>query len=322
MPMLTDDEFRDAFRTDVAELVVLPTEACNFRCTYCYEDFARGAMSAATVNAVLRFVAARVPGLSSFALGWFGGEPLLATDTVLRVSRAALQACAQVGADFAGRMTTNGSLLTPAVLADLVAAGITSYQISLDGPEEVHDRTRVRRSGRGSFARIVAALDDIRASRHDVTVVLRLHVTADNHPFLPGFVDTLAARYLVDPRFRLHLFPVDRLGGPHDGSFDVLAPAEALRLIGELYARLPAIDAEPVCTTEYVCYAARPHSLVVRSDGRLAKCTVALDDPRNLLGWLRPDGTVDIDDERHRRWLAGWFGADRAALRCPLAAVP
>ena len=46
------DEFRQFqqlfgkqhYRTDALELILMPSEDCNFRCKYCYEDFARGTM--------------------------------------------------------------------------------------------------------------------------------------------------------------------------------------------------------------------------------------------------------------------------------------
>ena len=31
------------------ELIVMPTEQCNFRCIYCYEDFRMGRMNSDTV---------------------------------------------------------------------------------------------------------------------------------------------------------------------------------------------------------------------------------------------------------------------------------
>lgn len=34
------------------ELILFPTEQCNFRCTYCYEDFKLGRMSNGTVNGI------------------------------------------------------------------------------------------------------------------------------------------------------------------------------------------------------------------------------------------------------------------------------
>jgi hypothetical protein len=34
------------------ELILLPTEKCNFRCTYCYEDFELGRMKESTILAL------------------------------------------------------------------------------------------------------------------------------------------------------------------------------------------------------------------------------------------------------------------------------
>jgi uncharacterized protein len=65
---------------------LLPTEDCNFRCTYCYEDFAIGRMSRATIEAVKKLIESRVPKLRALTIGWFGGEPLIAKDIVMEIS--------------------------------------------------------------------------------------------------------------------------------------------------------------------------------------------------------------------------------------------
>ena len=63
-------------------LVLFPTEACNFRCVYCYEDFRLGRMEPWVVSGVKGLVARRAPGLRNLFLSWFGGEPLLAPDII------------------------------------------------------------------------------------------------------------------------------------------------------------------------------------------------------------------------------------------------
>jgi len=47
-----EGELVNSLRTDRLQLILLPTEQCNFRCTYCYEDFAIGRMSDAVVAGV------------------------------------------------------------------------------------------------------------------------------------------------------------------------------------------------------------------------------------------------------------------------------
>lgn len=51
-----------------------------------------------------------------------------------------------------------------------------------------------------------------------------------------------------------------------------------------------------------VCYASYPHSMVFRANGKIGKCTVALDHPQNQLGWVDPEKGIVIDPEVNCRW--------------------
>jgi uncharacterized protein len=69
---------------------------------------------------------------------------------------------------------------------------------------------------------------------------------------------------------------------------------------------------------EGVCYAARGNSFLVRADGRLGKCTVALAHPRNDIGRIHEDGTLEIDSARAWPWMRGLASGDARELFCPL----
>ena len=56
-------ELVTAFRSDSLHLILLPTERCNFRCAYCYEDFAIGRMRPETVLAIKRLIDRRLEDL-------------------------------------------------------------------------------------------------------------------------------------------------------------------------------------------------------------------------------------------------------------------
>lgn len=58
-------------------------------------------------------------------------------------------------------ITTNGTLLTPAIAKALVANDV-GIAVSLDGPQPEHDRRRVDSAGGGSFQRVMRNLDWIR----------------------------------------------------------------------------------------------------------------------------------------------------------------
>jgi uncharacterized protein len=68
-----------------------------------------------------------------------------------------------------------------------------------------------------------------------------------------------------------------------------------------------------------VCYAARPFSFVIGSDGRIMKCTVKLDGmPENVVGQMELDGTMTIHDARMRRWIEPSYRVDTNCQSCQL----
>ncbi|MFM6199382.1 MAG: radical SAM domain-containing protein, partial [Dolichospermum sp.] len=73
---------------------------------------------------------------------------------------------------------------------------------------------------------------------------------------------------------------------------------------------------------EYVCYAARPNSLVIRANGKVNKCTVALPDERNDVGTLQPDGQLKLIPGRFAPWVRGIETLDFETLGCPLVSLP
>jgi uncharacterized protein len=105
------------------ELILLPTEKCNFRCTYRYESFEIGRMQPAVVNGIKRLLDVRLPQLRQLELSWFGGEPLLAPQVVVEISSHASLLAAKHSVSYNGNMTTNAYLLTPDLLRRLVSLG-------------------------------------------------------------------------------------------------------------------------------------------------------------------------------------------------------
>jgi uncharacterized protein len=320
------DQFRVSLRDDFLQLILLPTEQCNFRCVYCYEDFAIGRMAAETVTAVTRLIDRRIDGLSRLALTWFGGEPMLARDVIEEISSHVLARAAHLpGLTYAGDMTTNGYFLDAAAVDRLVALGVTHFQVSLDGPPEQHDRTRLRGDGRGTFARIWDNLVSVRDGDAPVDMMLRVHLTPANVGSMPAFLTRVRDVFLDDPRFKVYLKPIEHLGGPNDADLTVLSPQERRTVVADLNRILTRGKADPstgLAVPPAICYAARPNSFVIRANGLIGKCTVALSDPANVIGQLRADGTVDIDNGRLRPWLRGWPSGDEAVLGCPANGIP
>jgi uncharacterized protein len=156
---MQDDGIEQAFERDCTaawaedhlHLIVMPTEKCNFRCVYCYEDFGIGRMKRPVIDGVKALIRRRAPSLSSLEINWFGGEPTLAGDIVREVMTDAQEIASAHGVSLLGGMTTNGFLLNAEAYHRFYRCGISDYQITFDGPPELHDTTRLQANGRGSY---------------------------------------------------------------------------------------------------------------------------------------------------------------------------
>lgn len=313
----------DSLQNSRLHLILLPTEQCNFRCTYCYEDFEIGRMKSETIQAIKRLIWRRADGLTSLSISWFGGEPLLAQAVVEEISGHIVEISkANPSLNYDADMTTNGYLLNRRVAGRLAELGITLFQVSLDGPEEHHNKTRVRYSGKGSFDTIWRNLVSIRESDLPVEVLLRVHLTPTNVLSMPDFLVRIRDIFLSDSRFSVLLKPVERMGGPHNDTIDSLEEDERASAIRELEPILQASRANSLYSGPTICYAAAANSFMIRADGTVGKCTVALNDPSNSIGRIKADGGLEISNDQLRPWLRGWEGFDIAALSCPYVGLP
>ena len=309
------------------ELIILPTEKCNFRCTYCYEDFAAGRMKPETISAIKKLLEKRATDLKTLHISWFGGEPLTAKNVVLKISEYAKYLASQhPQLSYSGSMTTNAYSLNYKTANDLANVGVRRYQISLDGPQEVHNKTRLRADGKGTYDKIWSNLLAIRDNSLPVSILLRIHFSADTFQLLDPLIEDIKKEFLPDPRFSILFRAIGRWGGENDDAIKVLSLKKKEQAIKSLQTKLfgenldsPQNLPEP---DNYVCYASRSNSLVIRSNGDVAKCTVALYDDRNKVATLQPDGTLKLIPGRLAPWLRGMETLDFDTLGCPLVKLP
>jgi uncharacterized protein len=289
------------------------------------------------VSAVLRLIEIRVSeGLERLEIEFFGGEPLAAWDVLSRIAETASTLCEATGTEFIGGITTNATLLTPVRLDAMVSWGVRNFQITLDGPPEIHNARRRSANGNPSFSSVWNSLETIKSAQHAVDVLVRLHYDPTSLPYLigeGGFVARVVSSLLTnDARFRLFLQPLTRLGGDRDREIVVFQGGDgrkALQLLiddalkaGAQSDQLPQHGQGSLGESGLaICYAARANAFVIRSNGDVSKCTVAFGDARNAIGRLGPNGELDIDHELHMPWLAGLLSGEPEKLSCPAVHV-
>ena len=139
-------------------MVVLNLD-CNFACVYCYEGTMKGKhyMSVRTADQLMAFIRREFSDeKDALRIDFYGGEPLLSMGLIRHIAGAAGGFARSRGAGFKFSLITNGSLFNRRVAEELVMLGLEGVKITLDGPADVHDRTRPFKSGAGSFNQIIA----------------------------------------------------------------------------------------------------------------------------------------------------------------------
>lgn len=328
------------------ELRLFATEKCNFRCVYCYEDFELGRMSREVRNGIKNLIKKRCEdGLLDLYISWFGGEPLMAFEVIEEIELFRKEMLEKYPSMLPVRsgITTNGYLLTPEVLEKLVKLGVKDFQITLDGPEEHHNKTRLRADGEGTYDVIYGNL--LKASKTDLdfSIDIRMHLHASNIEAVQNeLTDDLIRDFAHDNRFRLHPRSIADYGGAFNNGYvqttNYLSGHNATERIVQRFSDAKRalkgsisslnsnskINSAQHKTSEggpSPCYAAASNSFGIRADGSLVKCTTALDEENNKIGHIKESGELDINQDLVKLWMGGFSSGKHSQLACPLYAV-
>jgi len=322
--VFVDDILTKESRNRFFDIVILPHENCNFRCTYCYETHTGGRMERAVVEGLkklVEFKSAECPGIE---IRWFGGEPLLAADLISELSDSFLHSCQKNNVYYRSNITTNGYLLTPETFDSLLKCGIHDFHITLDGPAETHDKTRKLAGGGKTFDTIFRNLIRIKNREdNDFKVSIRVNFNDDSLALMDDFFDLMSQTFGDDNRFGLYFRPIGKYGGPNDENFEVCDYNAAKLVEVDLshkyieYGALDKLVKHSLQSHGQVCYASRASSIVVGADGTVYKCSVDFENERNKVGKLLPDGRLDLNSYWDL-WVSKDFSEHEMCNECPI----
>lgn len=281
-------------------LTIAPTMNCNFGCDYCFETHEKGHMSPAVRDGLIAFLRTQLAaaGPVPLTVTWFGGEPLMGLPVILDLSDRLDQLVEQgVLTGWSATMITNGLLATPKTMGRL--RRLSSVQVTIDGPREVHDARRVlKHGGKPTFDTICA---NLAALPDGLPTTIRINVDRRNADMLERCADQLhAAGVLSRPEAGLYLGIVESYEPPAMAKRDRAAVFSNLlttrefaavqeRFLAHCEARGYAVVGDrPAPLLRGVCQVDNINAYVVDPSGALLKCWAEL---RN-----RPDTVANLLD--------------------------
>lgn len=148
-------------------VIVKPTHDCNMGCIYCYipATAERGRMSEQTLRNTIEKPTRHTGKERETHFIWHGGEPLLAGLPFYQKVAKIEDGLRTEGYRISNGIQTNGTLLDEAFL-DFFEEHEFGIGLSLDGPEEFHDRARPYLDGRGTFKDTYKAIQAIKRRKN------------------------------------------------------------------------------------------------------------------------------------------------------------
>ena len=208
---------------------------CNLRCRYCFAstgDFGTGrkVMDLETAKRAIDFVVARSGKRRNIEVDFFGGEPLMAMETVKGTVEYARSLENKFDKCFRFTITTNGVLLNDENI-DYINREMSNVVLSLDGRPEVNDAMRPTAGGKGSYQVIVPKFQKLAAERGTKDYYVRGTFTRQNLDFSADI------QHLADLGFRN--VSVEPASGPLDDPFAI--KEEDLETVKAEYEKLAQI---------------------------------------------------------------------------------
>lgn len=301
-------DFLDARDSDEIQIFYVPTYACNFACSYCYQEGYEQSPEVRqtdVIDAFFTYVEREFAGRRKY-ITVFGGEPLLpgsaAEGNIAYLVEQAKQRNLQLA------FVTNGHTLKHYV-PHLQHGLIREIQVTLDGPDHVHDKRRMLKGGQGTFSQIVEGVDAALAA--GMPINLRVVVDRANMGHLGELADfAIAKGWSANPLFKTQLgrnYELHVCQADQEKLYDRLGMyAEVYRLVkrnpsflqfhrpafsiskflfehGEMPE--PLFDSCPGCKTEWA----------FDFSGRIYSCTATVGKEGESLGMFYPSVTKKHD---------------------------
>jgi uncharacterized protein len=204
------EKYRLRVQEGAFQIILTTTYQCNLKCAYCYQDAAGMSRSPLIMTPEMfdkvdefmnRLLKERHEQFCYYLL--YGGEPLLPGARDREIIERIAKECKMFDIPLAA--VTNGVYLHE--YCDLFKdLKIGEFQITVDGPPEVHDRRKRALDGKGSFERIMRGIEE--AVKFEFPINFKIVIDRENIDSIPELAEIVDGKGWLDlpeDRFKIQL---------------------------------------------------------------------------------------------------------------------
>lgn len=167
----------ERYSSSILDVVLHLNYDCNLVCPYCYQNTLTKnvKMSEPVIYRIINTLNKMIKehNSSRLFLTLIGGEPTLHSDIV----EILFKAMKRIHIPISGEVVTNGTLLSDDYVKQCLQFGIDTFDITIDGTKETHDKLRIHRDGSGSFDEIINNILNIQNNYDDVKLIINYNLS-------------------------------------------------------------------------------------------------------------------------------------------------
>lgn len=261
-------------------LTIHLTECCNFRCEYCNVWKSGENISEETENGIIELIRHNIYRYKGVYIDWFGGEPLLKIDNIIRMSKKIMDICKAAKKPYCAGITTNGYLLTLENVKRILEYRVVDICVTIDGNKEIHNSMRTLASGEGTYDEIINNLLNIKNEIQNrlLEITIRVNLTKDILTSFYQYYSELDKMFGHDTRFSLFIKKVNDWGAEGiDNIRDKLISYNDIIEVFEMIKQNPKRLSikENFSELEFggrCCMASRRNNYTIYADGMVGRC--------------------------------------------------
>jgi uncharacterized protein len=194
------------YRSKTLNIMLIMTYNCNLECNYCFENLDKNLLNQIQIDIdkVCNFIIQKYKAgnYEELELHYFGGEPILEVNRIKEIHSKLIEANIKIKSN----VITNGVLLNEENVMALKENNISQYQITLDGPKEIHDKRRKSKDNTSSFDAIIKNLQIL--INNKVNISIRINVDSENVDHLENLYNEIPKNFFDSPRNSIYISPV------------------------------------------------------------------------------------------------------------------
>ena len=289
-------------------LYINPTLDCIFNCWYCYESHLKGSKMSPkiikSVNKLITNIIREQQDLQFFTISFFGGEPLMYFNTVAKpIIKHLEQEIASSKVKVHIHFTTNGYLLNSRLINYLKGKSI-SFQITLDGAKEDHDKTRFTKNGIGSYKRIINNIKEL--AKSGINVILRINYTTSN---ILSIHETQHDLKDLEFQYRNNInIDLQKIWQDQDANTDITTNAAISKYVELFQSEGYNVSSHKILHSVIdSCYGDKRNQALINYNGDVFKCTARDFLTENRLGYLNQNGIIIWEKNSLERRMTSKF---------------